>query len=237
MLRYLVLVLALINLAFYAWSHGWLKDTLGLAPAQQTESNRLSQQIHPEKLIVISNSSSAPAAPAVATAASSAVAEPTQCLEAGPFDSAEGAQTIESLKAVLPANSWVTETVAVSGEYMIYMGPFADPAAVDRKLAELKRLRNLAIERIQTPPALANGLSLGKFNRQDDAVIALDSLRARGVRSARVVTARPPMDLQVVRVAQATSAMQTALTGIKTPEGKGFIACHPPAASDPAASR
>lgn len=235
MLRYLVLVLALVNLAFYAWSHGWLKDTLGLAPAQQTESNRLSQQIHAEKLIVIS---SAPTAAPAATAASTATPdEPTQCLEAGPFDSADGAQAIEAIKTLLPANTWATETVAVSGEYMIYMGPFADTAAVERKVAELKRLRNLALERVQNPPALANGLSLGKFNRQDDAVIALDSLRARGVRSARVVTARPPMDLQVIRVPRATASMQAGLSSVKMPDGKGFIACPPPATTEPAASR
>ncbi len=49
MLRFLVLVLALINGVYFAWSQDLLLG-LGFAPAQQTEPQRLDQQIKPESL-------------------------------------------------------------------------------------------------------------------------------------------------------------------------------------------
>ena len=44
MLRILVLTLALLNLAYFAWAQGLLRD-YGLAPAQQSEAQRLKHQI------------------------------------------------------------------------------------------------------------------------------------------------------------------------------------------------
>ena len=107
------------------------------------------------------------------------------------------------------------------------MGPYPDPDMHARKIIELKRMRNMVLEEIQSPPALAHGLSLGKFNRQDEAMAALNSWRARGIRTARVVSSRPPMDLQVIRIPQANAKIQVTLGGIKMPEGKGFTACRP----------
>ena len=49
MLRFLVLALALINGVYFAWAQGLLQ-AYGFAPAQQTEPQRLGQQIKPEAL-------------------------------------------------------------------------------------------------------------------------------------------------------------------------------------------
>jgi hypothetical protein len=49
MLRLFVLVLVLLNSAYFAWSQGLLRG-LGFAPAQQTEPQRLNQQIRPQDL-------------------------------------------------------------------------------------------------------------------------------------------------------------------------------------------
>lgn len=53
MLRFLVLLLVLLNAAYYAWSHDMLQ-AYGFAPAQQGEPDRLKQQIRPELLIILS---------------------------------------------------------------------------------------------------------------------------------------------------------------------------------------
>lgn len=53
MLRMLVLALLLLNGVYFAWSHDLLR-TLGFAPAQQTEPQRLGQQIRPEALRLLS---------------------------------------------------------------------------------------------------------------------------------------------------------------------------------------
>ncbi len=61
MLRTLVLLLLLLNGAYFAWSQGWLRF-YGLSPAQQSEPQRLQQQIRPEALQLISPQPS-PASP------------------------------------------------------------------------------------------------------------------------------------------------------------------------------
>lgn len=53
MLRLIVLILLLINSVYFAWSQGLLLG-LGFAPAQQTEPQRIGQQIKPEALRLLS---------------------------------------------------------------------------------------------------------------------------------------------------------------------------------------
>ena len=53
MLRLLVLILVLLNSLYFAWSHGMLAG-LVLAPEQQTEPQRLQQQLSPEELRLLS---------------------------------------------------------------------------------------------------------------------------------------------------------------------------------------
>ncbi|HET8693193.1 MAG TPA: SPOR domain-containing protein [Aquabacterium sp.] len=228
MLRSLVLVLLLVNATFYAWTHGWLNGLVGAQSETQREPQRLNQQIHPEKLILVaSQPDSGSSSPTQATAEPAAVPEQTVCLEAGPFDSNEASQVSDAMRTQMPAGSWTSETVSVPGEYLVYMGPYPDAAMYARKVQELKRMRNMTLEEIQSPPALAHGLSLGRFNRQDEAVAALEAWRARGVRTARVVTSRAPMDMQVIRVPMANAKTQVTLGGVKLPPGKAFSACRP----------
>jgi len=70
MLRLLVLTLVLANIGYFFWTQGALA-VLGLAPASQSEAFRISQQIRPEALQLLPNApaASAPAAPALSTAA------------------------------------------------------------------------------------------------------------------------------------------------------------------------
>jgi len=59
MLRTIVLILLLANLAFFAWAQGWLR-VLGTGPSQQAEPYRMSQQVRPEALRVAPEARSAP---------------------------------------------------------------------------------------------------------------------------------------------------------------------------------
>jgi hypothetical protein len=67
MLKLLIVLLLLVNGAYFAWTAGALGKT-GLAPAQQAEPERLQQQRHAERLRVT------PAAPALPADAASAPA-------------------------------------------------------------------------------------------------------------------------------------------------------------------
>lgn len=249
MLRSLVLVLMLVNAGFYAWSHGWLNDVVGIQPEAQREPQRLKQQVHADQLIVTTASGAAPAttasspaeaaspgsaaAPAsevvtAAATASSADMPPkrTICVEAGPFSAAEQAQVDAALKGTaLPPKLWNTDNVAVQGLWLVYMGPYADAEVLARKLTELRRIKGLSFEEIHTPASLSPGLSLGRYSHLEEANGALANLKLRGIRTARIVTLRAPMELQVVRVPQADVNTQVMLSGVKLPQGKVFTAC------------
>jgi hypothetical protein len=150
------------------------------------------------------------------------------CLEAGPFTTEEQQQWQPVLARALPAGSLSTQTVAVPGLWLVYMGPYPDADTLARKQAELRRIRSLSFEEVRSPANLSMGLSLGRFNVEAQAQASLESLKLRGVRTARVVTLRPPMDLTVLRIPVASAlpaATRQRLAGIALPPGKGLVAC------------
>ena len=75
------------------------------------------------------------------------------------------------------------------------------------------------------PAALAQGLSLGRYNQPEAADAALTQLRNRGIRTARVVNVRPAMTVQLLRVPEADEPAQVKLSTLKLPQDKGFVAC------------
>jgi hypothetical protein len=261
MLRLIVVLLALANGAFYAWHAGWLAALGSASPEARSGGNRLAEQVHPERLLVLTASGAAatpassptpgPASAAESTAAAGALAasvastpgsqaaaspEPqtpasatikaaSQCLEAGPFTPDENRQALLQVGKVMPKGSWSTQAVSVPGLWLVYMGPYPDADALQRKLVELRRLKNLSFEEVRSPSNLALGVSLGRFADERQANASLETMRLRGVRTARVVNARPAMELMVLRVPQASEADQGKLSAVPLPAGKGFIAC------------
>ena len=130
------------------------------------------------------------AAGAAATRTEVAVAaERGECLQAGPFSSAE-ADAWRRAASVLPQDSWSLERSATPGRWMVYVGRFADADALAKKRAEL-RARNISFDRAGVA-ALEPGLSLGRFASEEAAERALATLvRKDDVRNARVVVERP----------------------------------------------
>ena len=174
MLRLIVLVLVLLNAGYLAWSQGWLR-AYGLAPAPQSEPQRLEQQIRPEAVNILSREEAQQV---------EAVARQRQCLQAGPFGEQQVAPLLKALEG-WPSGSWRIEAVTVPPRWLIYMGRYADAAAVARKRGELAvmALPNEA----PGHPELEPGLSLGAFETQAQAQEALAALNRRGVRTARVI--------------------------------------------------
>ncbi len=269
MLRSLVLILLLLNLAFFSWTQGWLTTVVGVHPSQQHEPQRLTLQRHADQLEVIppevmpsASAAAAALAQAIASAASAAsegddgavlpaalpqtpgdaasdtnaaqastatpanaAAAPTVCLAAGPFGSVEMGIVTSNLQGIVPRESWRTEDVTLDGLWFVYMGPYPDRELFNRKQAELKALGGITFREVRTPTSLANGFVLGRYEQAQDAQAALNQLKARGVRSARVVIIRPRMQAQNVIVPQATASVQTSLNGVRLPQGKRFAAC------------
>ena len=47
-MRFIVAALLIANLAFYAWTQGWLEDVVGVRAEAEREPERLARQVHPE---------------------------------------------------------------------------------------------------------------------------------------------------------------------------------------------
>ncbi len=169
--------------------------------------------------------SDADAALSNASAASVATRAAAQCLEAGPFTAEEHRNAQGHLSKVLPAHQWSTQTVSVPGLWLVYMGPYPDEEQLRRKESELRRIRNLPFEEVRSPSSLAQGISLGKYTDERLANSALETLRVRGIRTARVVNARPSMELQVIKAPSVNDTQRATLAKLPLPAGKGFIDC------------
>src|SRR5206468_6335808 len=64
MLRWLVALLLLANVAFYVWSQGWLDDVVGVRARGDREPERLTRQFHPEVIKILTPQAVAAAASA-----------------------------------------------------------------------------------------------------------------------------------------------------------------------------
>lgn len=208
MLRFLVLLLLLLNAVYYAWSHDLLQ-AYGFAPAQQAEPDRLNQQINPELLIILSAGQPRQAEAAPAPVAQAAV----QCLQAGLFDDIQAAVLRQSAQSLLPAGGWSLDEISEPARWIVYMGKFPDSQAMARKQAELAALQ-LRTEPIENP-ALADGLSLGGFDSQEKAVAELAALVKRGVRTAQVVQERAGTHASMLRISQVDDALRARIEELR----------------------
>ncbi|MDF1483915.1 SPOR domain-containing protein [Ramlibacter sp. H39-3-26] len=214
MLRFLVVVLMLANAGYWAWSHGLLRDA-GLAPVDESEPQRVAQQIRPEALQLLS----ADEARRAAAAPPSAV----ECLQAGIYDDSQAA-ALRNAAAALPAGSWSVDATVVPARWMVYMGRYADDEALARKKAELRARRVL----FESPgAALEPGLSLGSFATQAEAQDALAALTQRGVRTARVQQERAEVRGFTLRLPAVDAALRPQLDALRPAlAGKALRACN-----------
>lgn len=142
-------------------------------------------------------------------------AERGECLQAGPFDTAE-ATAWRRAASVLPQGSWSLERRTTPGRWMVYLGKFADADALGKKRAEL-RARNVSYDRAGVA-ALEPGLSLGRFSTEEAADRALAMLERKNgdaVRTARVVVDRPEVVSFQLRLPLVDSALRAQLAPLR----------------------
>ncbi len=215
MLHLLTFILLLANIVYFAWSEGKLP---GLAPEQQTESQRLGQQLRPNALRLLSQQELRQF-DAVPVASRS-----TECLQAGLFSDAQSAQLRPVLASTLAPETWTLTPAVEPARWIVYMGKYASPEALAKKRAELASF-NLHFEALQSP-ALQWGLSLGGYETQADASTALAALNRRGIRTARVLQEREEARGNRLRLAMTGDALRASLPALKPALGdKVLLAC------------
>ena len=228
MLRALVIALALANLAFWSWTQGWLDGVVGVRASGDREPERLARQVRPESVRILPATATATATANV-TATATTEPEALACLEAGPFDAAGLAAAKAVALAAAPAANLNDVKTEQPGAWIVYMGKYADKGTLAAKEEELKR-RKVAYEEVSvaTPPApaLAPGLSLGRFDDKAAAEKALAEFTRQGVRTAKVVETAVASTSHRLRVEQADAALAARLGALNDVAlGKGFTAC------------
>jgi hypothetical protein len=210
MLRLSVLLLALFNAGYYAWSHQMLRS-YGFGPAQQSEPQRQAQQIQPQ-LVRILSADEARRADGVAQATPQARAG--ECLQSALLDDVQAVLVRQAAQAALPAGSWTVDAGVQPARWIVYMGKYADAQALAKKRGELASL-NLRFEPL-TNPALDFGLSLGGYDSEQRARTELAALAQRGVRTATVVQEHAELRGSFFRVPAVDDVLRPRLDELKT---------------------
>lgn len=244
MLRALVVILMLANLAFYGWTQGWLTDVLGLSPDGDREPQRLMAQIDPAALRVLPSrlasaalpasappvpplshqvpapEASEPPAPASAaedTAAAPPVPTPSPavCLEAGPFTPAEWRVAENALRNTLGEGPWQLTTREKPGNWMVYVGPYKSRVIMDKRADQLRRMEIAFEEARDLPDEYLPGFLFGRYGVEADARSLQSRLTSQKVKYVRVVALVKPTTLHTVRIQKADADIQERVASLK----------------------
>ncbi len=213
MLRAVVALLLLANLAFFAWTRGALAP--GFPPPRhgEHEPERITAQLNPQLVVVL-----APTAASAAVVAARAAA--ARCMEAGPLGendivAAEALLATALTPASWPAGSWLREPAPPPPLWLVYAGRVPEAAARRAREAELRKL-GLEFELLQAPPELAPGLVLARHATRAEAEVALAALTGAStpLKGGRVVSLPAPPAMSSLRVPRANADQQARLQAL-----------------------
>jgi SPOR domain len=210
MLRLFVVLLIVANAAYFAWTQGHLAS-LGLAPVSQAEPARMQAQIKPDAIRLLNNTEARRMETTTNT-----LAKPAECLQS-PLLADNQASSVRAALDALPVGSWTLEATNAPGRWIVYMGPYRDTDLLAKKKSEL---RGLGIS-YDTPQrdGLLPGISLGGHASQAEANQALNALRQKGARSARVAQELAPSQGQVLRLPVVDDTLRAQLDPVKAALG------------------
>jgi len=186
-----------------------LMNMTGFSAAPGGEPDRLSSQLHPEKLKIVGHGDDAAQPEHAAAEVTTPPAEP-------PSASSEPAPAAESAPVEAPTSkplslacvSWgglskaqadaialrakglkftaKTSTVTGSSSWWVHLPPQPDRAGAEKKAEELRGLGVSDYFIVKDPGANQNAISLGLYKSEESANRALEVLKGKGVRSARI---------------------------------------------------
>lgn len=183
-MRALFLLLLAAGLGFFAWTR------FLAAPDPAIDSQPLAQQIEPEKLRVVPENELARTPPAAAPKPkpAAAPAEPANlaCLEWGSFSPADAVRAEQRLEPLALGARLAQYRGEETAGWWVFIPPLPNRVAAQRKAAELKQLGVEDYFVVQEEGRLRWALSLGIFRAEEAAKAHLETLRAKGVKSAAV---------------------------------------------------
>ena len=250
----LVVLLLVANVAWFAWSQGWLR-VLGLAPTVQAEPERLERQVRPESLTLRPLDAASAAAPAPAPASRASRPAPAPAPAPALAVPAQPAPAPEPPVAAAPPPPAPAPGVCLqagvfneqqadavrraaaslpAGSWRLepvqlpgrWMVYVGKLADADAVRTKRSELRDLGVDTDRPGAALEPGLSLGRFSSEEAAQRALTDLGRKGVRTARVVQERRDTPAYLLRLPNADAALRQQVRGLRGAlAGKDLRAC------------
>jgi hypothetical protein len=142
------------------------------------ESDRMSQQVHAERLNLVDVSGKSPA--------SASHSSKPVCIEIGDFNTQTVASFEQQVAKLSSAPTADRRLVQAASSQLIFIPPQASEEAANRRLAQLRTLGFTDSAVIRDDSARRWGISLGRFTRTELADAHLEKLRAAGVSDARI---------------------------------------------------
>lgn len=215
MLRALVVLLLAANVAFLAWTRGWLAPWAEPPTHGERDPERLAAQVRPEAISVLT-ARAASAAVTAARAASMAAGDGEQCVEAGPFAAASDVTAAEAqlTQAGIDTTLWTRVERERPAVWAVVLGPFDSPDAQRTRAEELRRM-NVVGEPLKAPAALAGTLALGRYDSRAAAEAALPQWNERGVRNARAAAVSASAAERFLRFERSSPALREQLRTMK----------------------
>lgn len=221
-MRAFFLVLVAANLALFAW----MRQNASVDGASDPEPR--GRQVFPEKIrilpppepVALGPQKPAPALPPSAAGAGApvaAVAAPAAgaaCLEWGGFATAEAPRAEQALAPLALGPRLAQRRSEEKAGWWVYIPPQGNRAAAQKKAAELKALGVDEYFLLPEEDKMRWALSLGIFSSESAAKSRLETLKARGVRTAVIGERETPVTKIWFQVRGADAALQSRLREI-----------------------
>ncbi len=241
MLRLVIWLLLVANALYFAWTQGYL-GSLGLAPTEQAEPQRLQGQIKPESLRLLNDPRPAPpplSSPTPPTVDPAPSPEPTTAPGAGTPTVADTPAALSSSAPAAPetpvttcwqVGSYTPEQAERLRAALSATGLSRSSWRIDESRTggrwvvymgrysddQLDRkkdeLSQLGVAFRTLPPPLGPGLALGTYSSEAAAELGLQDVSKKGVRTARVVQERTEASAWTLRLPAVTDQQRNTVT-------------------------
>jgi len=206
------MLLALANLAFFAWQQG----IFGGLPEAGREPERVNRQVEAERVHVLTQQevqalrakakelpretpTGAPASGSANAPGTIAAADlvGAPCVEVGDFTIENAGRVRQRLETVATGDRLIIRSVEAPGWFMVYVPPLKTRAEVDHRADELRKAGVKELLIIGDSSPMRYGIALGSFKDQDLANRHAADLQRRGIKDVRVTD--KPSNVQVTR--------------------------------------
>ncbi len=169
-MRTIVILLLLANLSLFAYTR--------LDSTSSGEGGRLGGQVQPEKIRILTPQQVMALGPAKAAALADV------CLEWGPFGDADRLRALADVETLALGKLLTQKRVETTSAYWVFLSPFANKAAADRRGAELRAGGHKDLIVVDTGQQ-RYAISLGVFRTEDAANAYLSTVVREGISGAK----------------------------------------------------